>query len=62
MDTGEKLYYFVDIDVFSRRIVSWDSDTKDNVQFGELQSGCHRLFLSKGQYNKLVRQLEAARG
>lgn len=60
-DPGSKLYYFLDIDLYSRQIVSWDFDTQDNVEFGDLGNGCYRVFLSKGQYNKLVKKLDDAR-
>lgn len=60
-DPSTKYYYFIDIDLYSRQIVSWDADTQNNVDFGELTNGCYRVFLSKGQYNKLVKQLEEAR-
>lgn len=60
-DPTSKYYYFIDIDPYSRQIVSWDSDTQNNIAFGELGNGCHRVFLTKGQYNKLVKQLDAAR-
>ena len=60
-DPTSKYYYFIDVDLYSRQIVSWDSDTQDNVEFGELNNGCYRVFLAKGQYNKLVKQLEEAR-
>ncbi len=51
-----KYYYFIDIDLVSRQIVSWDSLPKDEVRF-ELANGLYRVFLSKGQYNKLETQL-----
>ncbi len=56
-DPNTKFYYFIDIDLHSRQIVSWNSDTQNNVDFGEPTKGCYRVFLSKGQYNKLVKRL-----
>ncbi|MFN3192915.1 MAG: hypothetical protein ACE361_20565 [Aureliella sp.] len=55
-----KLYYFIDIDPYSRQIVSWDIETRERIQV-KLQNGCHRVFLSKGQYNKLIAELESSR-
>ncbi|SMP78074.1 hypothetical protein SAMN06265222_12445 [Neorhodopirellula lusitana] len=60
-DPASKFYYFIDIDLYSRQIVSWDSDTQDNVNFSELSNGCYRVFLPRGQYNKLVKRLEETR-
>jgi len=55
-----KQYYFIDLDTYSRQIVSWDSAPKDEIDF-LLGNGLHRVFLSKGQFNKLVKELENAR-
>ena len=59
-DKDQKLYYFVDIDLYSRQIVSWDVEPKEQVEF-ELKNGCYRAFLSKGQFNKLIAKLKEAR-
>ena len=55
-----KLYYFIDIDPYSRQILSWDTETREQMKV-DPENGCYRVFLSKGQYNKLVAQLEQAR-
>jgi hypothetical protein len=49
-------YYFIDVDLKSRRLVSWGTETKDKVEV-RLSAGYHRVFLTKGQYNKLEEQL-----
>ena len=49
-------YYFIDIELKSRRLIGWGTETKDKVEV-QLTSGYHRVFLSKGQYNKLEKQL-----
>jgi hypothetical protein len=59
-DSSSKEYYFIDIDPYTRQIMSWDTETKDRVQV-KLKNGCYRVFLTKGQYNKLVERLEKAR-
>ena len=51
-----KMYYFVDIDLASRKIIGWGTETRERVEV-ELSAGFHRLFLSKGQYNKLTRKV-----
>ncbi|QDV70867.1 hypothetical protein Poly24_46000 [Rosistilla carotiformis] len=56
-----KYYYYIDIDLYSRQILSWQSDTQNNIDFGELTNGCYRVFLTKGQYNKLVKHLDTPR-
>lgn len=59
-DKSSKLYYFFDIDLGSRLVVGWGIENREQVEI-ELTEGYHRLFVSKGQYNKLVAKLEAAR-
>ena len=51
------LYYFIDIDLETRQLIGWGTETRDKVEV-ELTAGYHRVFLSKGQYNKLVKQLD----
>lgn len=60
-DANAKQYYFIDIDPYSRQIVSWGTAPKEEMAV-KLTNGCYRVFLSKGQYNKLVEQLKSARG
>ncbi len=59
-DPSSKFYFFIDIDLYSRQIIGWDTDTQDKVDFN-LTNGCYRVFLTKGQYNKLVKKLDEAR-
>jgi hypothetical protein len=51
-------YYFIDLELRSRRLIGWGTETKDKVEV-RLTKGFHRVFLSKGQYNKLEKQLKA---
>lgn len=57
-DRNTKYYYFVEVDLQSRQIIGWGREQKDEVEV-ELTEGYHRVFLSKGQYNKLVKKLSA---
>ena len=53
------LLYFIDIDLFSKEIINWDIDTRGTLRNEKLEiPGLHRIFLSKGQYNKLVTNLK----
>ena len=52
----QKLYYFIDIKCESREIIGWGIETREKVEI-ELSEGFHRLFVSKGQYNKLLASL-----
>ena len=51
-DGNSRLYYFIDVDLQSRQIIGWGFARKDEVEV-HLTNGFHRVFLSKGQYNKL---------
>ncbi len=47
--------YFIDLDLETMEIINWDYDQKDLLVEEKLDiPGLHRLFISKGQYNKLV--------
>jgi hypothetical protein len=58
MNTKDKnpTYYFIDVDLKSRRLIGWGTEKKDTVEV-HLSRGYHRVFLTKGQYNKLEKQL-----
>jgi hypothetical protein len=53
-----RTYYFIDIELVSRRIIGWGTEPRATVET-QLTGGYHRLFLSKGQFNKLETQLVA---
>lgn len=51
-----KYYYFIDVDLRSRQIIGWGREEREKVEV-HLTKGYHRVFLSKGQYNKLERSI-----
>lgn len=55
-DADQKLYYFIDIDLRSRKMIGMGTEERATVEV-ELGPGYHRVFLSKGQYNKLQKSL-----
>lgn len=56
----KKTYYFVDINLTTMKIGKWGvSETATHT--GDTDNpNTHRIFLPKGQYNKLVRKLDKA--
>ena len=47
--------YFIDIELKTQKVVSNGYDQKQNLDEGrQTNPKLHRLFLTKGQYNKLV--------
>jgi hypothetical protein len=49
-------YCFIDVDLRSRQIIGLGTETKDKVEV-KLTGGFHRVFLTRGQYNKLESRL-----
>lgn len=49
-------YYFIDVDLKTLRLIRWGTERKDRVVV-HLPAGNHRVFLTKGQYNKLEKKL-----
>lgn len=52
-----KDYYFIDVDLRTKRIVGW-GETRHATHTGATDDPLvHRVFLTKGQFNKLRRHL-----
>ena len=51
-----KYYYYFDVDLRTRQIIGWGSEARGEVEI-TLTEGFHRIFVSKGQYNKLIKEL-----
>lgn len=49
--------YFIDLDLISNTIINWDYDNRHILSEEKLDlPGFHRVYLSKGQYNKIVKK------
>ena len=49
--------YFIDLDLLSGRILGWDYDQRHELVVEKLPAPFHhRVFISKGQYNKLEKK------
>ena len=48
--------YFVDLDLDTHAILGWDYARKDTITVRLKNPYHYRLFISKGQYNKLEKQ------
>ena len=56
---NEETRYFIEIDLDTLEIVRVGFDQRELLNKGQQkQSGTHRLFLSKGQFNKFVSRCE----
>lgn len=52
-----KDYYYVDLDLVNMKIVSWGITPNANLTGDTNNPKIHRMFLTKGQYNKLINKL-----
>ena len=57
----EKKYYFVEVDLTNMTIVDWGITTKATLTGNTSKPNIHRVFLTKGQYNKFVNKLSSRR-
>lgn len=49
--------YFIDIDLKTKKIIQWDYDQREKLVKQELLSPFHqRVYLSKGQYYKIIKK------
>jgi len=51
-------YYYLDINLTNMQVVDWGLSNTANHTGQTDDPDIHRVFLPKGQYNKLVRHLE----
>lgn len=53
--------YFVDLDLDAQTVLNWDYGQKDKLAQKLKNPYHHRLFISKGQYNKLEKKSQELR-
>jgi hypothetical protein len=59
-DENEDTRYFIEINLDSLEIIKVGFDQKQKLDKGQQKNrGIHRLFLTKGQYNKFVSRCES---
>jgi hypothetical protein len=52
-----KTYYFIDIDLKTNQIIDWGISQTATLTGQTGKENIHRVFLTKGQYNKLEKLL-----
>ena len=52
-----KNYYFIDVNVSTMKVVDWGITPHATLTGETDDKNVHRIFLTKGQYNKFVRQI-----
>lgn len=53
----KKEYYFLDLNLTNKKFVSWGVAQSATLTGDTSDPNVHRIFLTKGQYNKLVNKL-----
>ena len=53
--------YYVDLDLRTLKILDWDYDQRDKLEQKLLNPSHHRVFITKGQYNKLEKKNQELR-
>ena len=51
-------YFFVDLNVVNMKIVNWGISKTATLTGETSDKDVHRIFLTKGQYNKVVKYLK----
>lgn len=54
MKTQPKEYYFIDLNITTMKIVKWGVSPTATLTGETADKNVHRIFLTKGQYNKMV--------
>lgn len=58
MQNKTKEYYYIDIDLDSLKLSDWGISSTANHTGKTEDPNIHRIFLPKGQYNKLIKHLK----
>lgn len=53
-----KQYYYVDVHILTKSVVGWGITPSATLTGDTTDANVHRVFLTKGQYGKLLRKLE----
>lgn len=53
--------YFIDLDLKNRMIIGWNYDQRHGLEQELAEPTHHRVFITKGQYNKLEARLSLPR-
>jgi hypothetical protein len=52
----KELRYYIDLDLATNAICGWGLDLREKLVNVKLKSNQHRIYITKGQYNKLVQK------
>ena len=53
-EEDKNIRYYIDLDLKAHKIINWDYDQRDTLVVQKMKKPFyHRVFITKGQYNKL---------
>ena len=52
----KEIRYYIDLDLATNAICGWGLDLREKLVNVKLKSNQHRIYITKGQYNKLVQK------
>lgn len=58
MKVKDKEYFFIDFNIINLKIVNWGISNTATLTGDTEDKNIHRIFLTKGQYNKLKEYLK----
>ena len=53
-----KGYYYIDVDIQTMVVTNWGTTPEATLTGETERPTVHRVFLTKGQFNKLIKQLD----
>jgi len=56
---NKKEYYYIDLNVKTMKIVKWGESNTATLTGDTGDKDIHRIFLTKGQYNKMISQMSS---
>lgn len=54
MRKNDNEYFFIDLNIINLKIVNWGTSNTATLTGETSDKNVHRIFLTKGQYNKLI--------
>lgn len=58
MDEDKDTRYYLDIDLATKTIIEWSFGPKDKLAVNLAGKSMHRIFLTKGQYQKITSKID----
>jgi hypothetical protein len=57
MRKNNKKYFYIDLDIYTLKVINWGVSNTATLTGETENANVHRVFLTEGQYNKLIKYL-----